>query len=131
MTSNSRPTDRRNRFRSVWTYAQARAVLPYVAAIMGSLREYRLDFLRHRLAAKRSGRQARQAQAGYTARPGRGCSSGRPSRCGIPENPRGAEFARHPLPRLRRRPGHLHRLREWVLEGVRLRPVRLAAFTFP
>ncbi len=53
MTSNSRPTDRRNRFRSVWTYAQARAVLPYVAAIMGSLREYRLDFLRHRLAAKR------------------------------------------------------------------------------
>jgi hypothetical protein len=47
------PTDRRNRFSGVWTYAQARAVLPYVASIMGSLREHRLDFLRHRLSAQR------------------------------------------------------------------------------
>jgi len=53
MTSKSRPTDRRNRFSGVWTYAQARAVLPYVASIMRSLREHRLDFLRHRLSAQR------------------------------------------------------------------------------
>ncbi len=53
MTSKSRPTDRRNRFIGVWTYAEARAALPYVASIMGSLREHRLDALRHRLAAQR------------------------------------------------------------------------------
>jgi hypothetical protein len=53
MTNNSRPTDRRNRFLGVWTYAEARAVLPYVASIMGSLRDHRLDFLRHRLSAQR------------------------------------------------------------------------------
>ncbi len=38
------PTDRRNRFSGVWAYAQARAALPYVASIMRSLREHRLDF---------------------------------------------------------------------------------------
>jgi hypothetical protein len=53
MTNNSRPTDRRDRFSRVWTYAEARAAVPYVASIMGSLREHRLDFLRHHLAAKR------------------------------------------------------------------------------
>ena len=53
MTSKSRPTGRRRRFIGVMTYAQARAVLPYVASIMSSLREHRLDALRHHLAAKR------------------------------------------------------------------------------
>ena len=53
MTSQSGSTDRRHRSLRVWTYAQARAVLPYVASIMRSLREHRLDFRRHRLAAKR------------------------------------------------------------------------------
>jgi Uncharacterized conserved protein (DUF2203) len=53
MTSNSRPTDRRNRWPGIWTYAEARAVLPYVASIMGSLREHRLDLLRHRLSSHR------------------------------------------------------------------------------
>ena len=53
MTSKSRPTDRRNLSLGIWTYAEARAVLPYVASIMGSLREHRLDFLRHRLCAQR------------------------------------------------------------------------------
>jgi Uncharacterized conserved protein (DUF2203) len=53
MTRKSGPADRRHRSLRVWTYAQARAVLPYVASIMGSLREHRLDFLRHRLSAQR------------------------------------------------------------------------------
>ena len=53
MTSKSSPPDRRRRFIGVRTYAQARAVLPYVASIMRSLREHRLDALRHHLAAKR------------------------------------------------------------------------------
>ena len=53
MTSKSSPIDRRHRFDGVWTYAQAQAMLPYVASIMRSLRELRLDALRHHLAAKR------------------------------------------------------------------------------
>jgi Uncharacterized conserved protein (DUF2203) len=53
MTSNSGPTDRRNRWPGIWTYAEVRAVLPYVASIMGSLREHRLDLLRHRLSSRR------------------------------------------------------------------------------
>jgi hypothetical protein len=53
MTSKSRPTDRRNDFSGVCTYAQARAVLPYVASIMRSLREHRLDFLSRRRCLKR------------------------------------------------------------------------------
>jgi hypothetical protein len=83
MTSKSSPTDRRHRFIRVWTYAQARAVLPYVASNMGSLREHGLDALRHHLAAKRladkpgrpsretlfaqeeAAREARRADAGY------------------------------------------------------------------
>jgi len=53
MTSQSGPIDRRHRSLRVRTYAQARAVLPYVASILRSLREHRLDALRHRLSAKR------------------------------------------------------------------------------
>jgi hypothetical protein len=53
MTSKSSPTGRRHRSRLVQTYTQARAVLPYVASILRSLREHRLDALRHHLAAKR------------------------------------------------------------------------------
>ncbi len=63
MTSKRRLTDRRRGFSGVWTYAQARAVFPYVASIMGSLREHRLDVLRHQLAARqlaaKSGRPSR------------------------------------------------------------------------
>ena len=53
MTSQSGPIDRRHRCLRVWTCAQARAVVPYLASIMRSLREHRLDALRHHLAAKR------------------------------------------------------------------------------
>ena len=53
MTSQSGPIDRRHRSLRVRTYAQARAVLPYVASILRSLREHRLDALRHHLSAKR------------------------------------------------------------------------------
>ena len=63
MTSTRRLTDRRCGFSGVWTYAQARDVFPYVASNMGSLRELRLDVLRHQLAARRlaakSGRPSR------------------------------------------------------------------------
>ena len=52
MTSKRSPTDRRRVVR-VWTYAQARAVLPDVASILRSLREHRLDAPRHHLAARR------------------------------------------------------------------------------
>jgi hypothetical protein len=52
MTRKSRLSDRR-RFSGVWTYTEARAVSPYVASIMGSLREHRLDSLRRRLGARR------------------------------------------------------------------------------
>jgi hypothetical protein len=53
MTPTSSPTDRRHRYIRVWTCAQAVAVLPYVASILRSLREHRLDALRHHLTAKR------------------------------------------------------------------------------
>ena len=53
MTSKSGPADHPCRFLRTWTYPQAQAVLPYVASIMGSLREHRLDAMRHRLAADR------------------------------------------------------------------------------
>jgi len=53
MTSKSSPTDRLHRFDRVWTDSEALAVLPYVASIMRSLREHRLDAVRHHLAAKR------------------------------------------------------------------------------
>jgi hypothetical protein len=53
MTNKSRLTDRRRRFSGVWTHAQARAVSPYVASIMRSLREHRLNVLRYQLAARR------------------------------------------------------------------------------
>jgi hypothetical protein len=53
MTRKSRPTDRRHSLSRFWTCAQARAVVPYVASIMRSLREQRLECFRHHLAAKR------------------------------------------------------------------------------
>ncbi len=69
MTSKSSPTDCHHRYNRVWTDSEARAVLPYVASIMGSLREHRLDALRHHLAARRlatkpggPGRDTRLAQ---------------------------------------------------------------------
>jgi hypothetical protein len=53
MTRKSRPTDRRQSLSRFWTCAEALAVVPYVASIMRSLRDHRLDYLRHHLAAKR------------------------------------------------------------------------------
>ena len=53
MTSKRSPTDHRHRVIRIWTYAHARAALPYVASILRSLREHRLDGLRHHLTAKR------------------------------------------------------------------------------
>ena len=53
MTRKSRPTDRHRSLSRFWTRAEARAVVPYVTSIMRSLREHRLDYFRHHLAAKR------------------------------------------------------------------------------
>ncbi len=53
MTRKSRPTDRRHSLSRFWTCAEAQAVVPYVASIMRSLREQRLEYFRHHLAAKR------------------------------------------------------------------------------
>ncbi len=64
MTSKRGPTDRRHRSLRVWTYAQARAMLPYVASIMSSLREHRLDFLRHQPLRPTIGGRARQGRGG-------------------------------------------------------------------
>jgi hypothetical protein len=83
MTSKSGPTDHPCYFVRTWTYSQVRAVLPYVASIMGSLREHRLAALRHHLASDRlaakpgrpgrdtllaleeAAREARRAEADY------------------------------------------------------------------
>ena len=54
----------------VWTYEQARRVLPYVASVMRSLRDHWLDGQRHHLAAQRRGRSDRDtliAQEGAAA----------------------------------------------------------------
>jgi hypothetical protein len=53
MTRKSQPTVRRHRLSRFWTFAEARAVVPYVASIMRSLREQRLEYFRHHLAAER------------------------------------------------------------------------------
>ena len=53
MTRKSRPTDRHHSLSRFWACAEARALVPYVASIMRSLREHRLDYFRHHLAAKR------------------------------------------------------------------------------
>jgi hypothetical protein len=37
----------------VWTYGQARKALPYLASVMKTIREYRLEARRHQLAAAR------------------------------------------------------------------------------
>ena len=58
MTRKSRLSDRRRRFSGVWTYTEARAVSPYVASIMGSLREHRLDVFALPACRQAIGRQA-------------------------------------------------------------------------
>jgi len=60
MRSNPKETKRRKRTIRVWTYDAATAAVPYIAAVVRSLREHWLD-----AAAKR------QLAAGLDARPGR------------------------------------------------------------
>jgi hypothetical protein len=47
------PTSRAQRMIRVWTYQEARNLLPYVASVLRSLREHRLDAARHAVTAKR------------------------------------------------------------------------------
>src|SRR6266849_3564860 len=55
----------------VWTYDQARRVLPYVASIMRSLREYCLEAQQYQLAADRlAKRPGRPDRAAILARTG-------------------------------------------------------------
>jgi hypothetical protein len=50
---NRKEAKRRQQTIQVWTYEQARRVLPYVASIMRSLREHRLEAKKQRLTAQR------------------------------------------------------------------------------
>jgi len=62
---NRKGSKKRRESIQVWTYDQARRVLPYVGSIMRSLREHSLEAQQHRLAAyrlvKRPGRPDRAA----------------------------------------------------------------------
>jgi hypothetical protein len=53
MTSKSGRTDPCVHLNRAWTFAAAQTVLPYLASVMGSLRDHRLDALRHNLASQR------------------------------------------------------------------------------
>jgi hypothetical protein len=53
MKRNRKGAPRRQETIRPWTYSRAQAALPYLASIMRSLREHRLDAHHHRLAAKR------------------------------------------------------------------------------
>ncbi|HXG10010.1 MAG TPA: DUF2203 family protein [Gemmataceae bacterium] len=53
MNRNRKGASRRQETIRPWTYAKARAALPYLASIVRSLREHRLEALRYRLAAQR------------------------------------------------------------------------------
>jgi hypothetical protein len=68
MKRNRKEGKRRRQTIQVWTYEQARAALPYLASIVGSLREHRLDwqFQQHqaRQLANRSGRPDRKTMIG-------------------------------------------------------------------
>ncbi len=63
MKRNRKGSRRRRQTIQVWTHEQARAVLPYLASILRSLREYRLEWQyqqrRARQLAQRSGRPDR------------------------------------------------------------------------
>ena len=53
MKRKRKEAKRRQQTIQVWTYEQARRVLPYVASIMRSLREHRLEAKKQRLTAQR------------------------------------------------------------------------------
>jgi hypothetical protein len=86
----------------VWTYDQARRVLPYVASIMRSLREHRLDARRHRLDAER-----------LALRPGR------PDRTALIAREHAIEQARRAEERFHETLQELHTLDIYCLDPVR------------
>lgn len=53
MNRNRKGTSRRHASIKPWTYGRAQAALPYLTAVVRSLREYRLEASRHRLNAQR------------------------------------------------------------------------------
>ena len=70
MKRNRNGSRKRRETIQVWTYDQARRVLPYVASIMRSLREHRLEAQQQHLSAhrlaKRQGRSDRAALIAHT-----------------------------------------------------------------
>jgi hypothetical protein len=54
---NRKPEKNRSETIQVWTYEQAREIVPYVASIITSLREHRLEAQRYRLKAARLAQQ--------------------------------------------------------------------------
>ena len=57
MKRNRNGAKNRSQTIQVWTYEQASEIVPYVASIMASLREHRLEAQRHRLTASRLAQQ--------------------------------------------------------------------------
>ena len=57
MKRNRNGAKNRSQTIQVWTYEQARQIAPYVASIMSSLREHRLEVQRHQLTASRLAQQ--------------------------------------------------------------------------
>ena len=68
MGRKRKEAERRQETIQVWTYDQARRVLPYVASIMRSLREHRLEAQKQRLTAQRlASRPGRPGRQGLIA----------------------------------------------------------------
>lgn len=51
--SNKKGTKRRRQTLQVWSFARAKAALPYLSSVLTSLREHRLRARRHQVAARR------------------------------------------------------------------------------
>jgi hypothetical protein len=64
MPSNRKETKRRKRTIRVWTHDEATAAVPYIAAVVGSLREHWLEAAaKHQLAARLDARPGRPDRA--------------------------------------------------------------------
>ena len=69
MKRNRKGSKQRRQTIQVWTYDQARQVLPYVESIMRSLRERQLEAQEHHLSASRlAGKSGRADRATLVAR---------------------------------------------------------------
>lgn len=53
MKNNRKAASRGRKTIQPWTYSRTRTALPYLASVMRSLREHKLEALRHRLTAQR------------------------------------------------------------------------------